>query len=81
MGNIGCKGHCKFFKKVPSNYPKPKKYCTSCEYFVVTDIIRCECCRNVYRLKRKYKAIGSMKMIGRPKEKPLKTRVHPLFDW
>lgn len=76
---IGCKNICDHYDKVPSIHPEPKKYCTRCGYFIVTSILRCECCSNMYRIKRKYKSTGG-RIMGRPK-KPEIHKVHPWFDW
>lgn len=64
-----CKGHCKFLENVRhtmSGFGSARKVydteygvkernkrCTTCEYFIFTDMITCPCCKKTYRIKAK----------------------------
>ena len=64
-----CKGHCKFLENVRhtmSGFGSAQKVydteygvkertkrCTTCEYFIFTDMIACPCCKKTYRIKAK----------------------------
>ncbi len=48
-----CNDICRQFKTVPMNWRGEKKYCTTCEYNIVTSELRCPCCNYVYRVNRK----------------------------
>lgn len=79
---MACSGLCTRFDTVPRNYPKPKKLCRTCDYEVVTNNIRCDCCKNKYRVNRtRHTKKPTGNPIGRPKKIEVPFRVHPLFDW
>lgn len=44
-------------KETRKSYREGYKRCTTCSYTIKTDIIRCKCCGNVYRITaRTYKS-------------------------
>ncbi len=75
-----CKGSCDQINKVPMNLViEGKKYCTCCEYNIVTKTLRCPCCTRVYRIKRRRGNRNSPNPVGRPRAPEITP--DPLFAW
>lgn len=81
-----CKNICEHYNKVAKNLQTPKKYCRMCSYNIITNDLRCGCCKSVYRVSRKRwskKPTGGK--IGRPIKIPvmiqcltLTTNIYPI---
>lgn len=77
-----CKNKCEHYLKVAKNLQTPKKYCKLCSYNIITDDLRCGCCKTIYRVNRsRWTKTATGGKIGRPKKIPVKVKIDPMFDF
>lgn len=58
-----CKGICsrQAGSQLKIGYKNGQKYCKKCQLYFLTKEIRCRCCKNVLRSKKKYNKITCKK--------------------